>query len=69
MKCTVLGEENNEGKGENAGYLHFLLSSHRFQKPDSSKALRDGIVCLSIKLLDTLHVYHHTIGRTQIYVI
>ena len=36
--------ENNVGKGENAGYQHFLLFSQCFQKPSFSGSLKVGIV-------------------------
>ena len=42
----VLGQvENNLGKGENAGFQHFLLFPKCFQKPFSSGLLKVGIVC------------------------
>ena len=36
--------ENILGKGENAGYQHFLLFPKCFQKPSSSGELKLGIV-------------------------
>ena len=36
--------ENMMGKGENAGYQHFLLFSQCFQKPSLSGSLRVGIL-------------------------
>ena len=36
--------ENMVGKGENAGYQHFLLFPHCFQKPSFSRSLKVGIV-------------------------
>ena len=36
--------ENIEGKGENAGYQHFLLFPKCFQKPSFSGSLKVGIV-------------------------
>ena len=37
----VLGSvENIMGKGENAGYQHFLLFLHCFQKPSFSRLLK-----------------------------
>ena len=42
----VLGRiENIVGKGENAGYQHFLLFPQCIQKSFSSKSLKVGIVC------------------------
>ena len=42
----VLGRlENIVGKGENAGYQHFLLFPKCFQKACSLGLLKDGIVC------------------------
>ena len=38
------GIENNVGKGENAGYQHFLLFQQCFQKTFSSVVLKVGIV-------------------------
>ena len=35
---------NIVGKGENAGYQHFLLSPQCFQKATFSRSLKDGIV-------------------------
>ena len=41
----VLGRvENILGKGENAGYQHFLLFTKCFQKPPSSESLNAVIV-------------------------
>ena len=41
----VLGRvENIVGKGENAGYLHFLLFPQRFQKASYTGWLKVGIV-------------------------
>ena len=42
----VLGreEENIVGKGENAGYQHFLLSPQCFQKVPFTEVLKVGIV-------------------------
>ena len=36
--------ENTEGKGENAGYQHFLLFSQYFPKTSSLGSLKVGIV-------------------------
>ena len=36
--------ENTVGKGENAGYQHFLLFLQRFPKPSSLGSLKVGIV-------------------------
>ena len=36
--------ENTVGKGENAGYQHFLLFLHCFPKPSFSGSLKVGIV-------------------------
>ena len=36
--------ENTVGKGENAGYQHFLLFPQCFQKPFSLGSLKVGIV-------------------------
>ena len=37
-------KENIVGKGENAGYQHFLLSPLRFQKVSALRLLKVGIV-------------------------
>ena len=37
-------EENSVGKGENAGYQHFLLFPRCFSKPTSLGSLKVGIV-------------------------
>ena len=37
--------ENIEGKGENAGYQHFLLFPQCFQKPSYPESLKVRIVC------------------------
>ena len=36
--------ENNVGKGENAGYQHFLLFQHCFQKASFQGSFKPGIV-------------------------
>ena len=38
------GVENIVGKGENAGYQHFLLFPQYFQKASFSESLKVGIV-------------------------
>ena len=46
-KMTIFlfnGEENTVGKGENAGYQHFLHFPRCFPKPSSSGSLNVGIV-------------------------
>ena len=40
----VLGRENNVGKGENAGYQHFLLFPQCFQKSSFTEELIVGNV-------------------------
>ena len=42
--------ENILGKGENAGYQHFLLFPKCFQKPPFSESLKVGTVCEGVKL-------------------
>ena len=37
--------ENIVGKGENAGYQHFLLFPQCFPKPSSSGSLKSGLCC------------------------
>ena len=44
LKFVLRRVENIVGKGENAGYQHFLLFPHCFQKLSSSEALKVGIV-------------------------
>ena len=39
------GLENIVGKGENAGYQHFLLFPTMFSKPSFAGLLKLGIVC------------------------
>ena len=43
--------ENNVGKGENAGYQHFLLFPQCFQNAFISGPLKVGIVWLRVNLL------------------
>ena len=44
MKYAFHKVENTEGRGENAGYQHFLLFPQRFQKASISGSLKVGIV-------------------------
>ena len=44
--------ENTVGKGENAGYQHFLLFPQCFQKPSSSGSLNVRVVWLRVEILD-----------------
>ena len=44
LKFYLGREENIVGKGENAGYQHFLLFLQCFQKPSVSGSLKVGIV-------------------------
>ena len=41
--------ENTVGKGENAGYQHFLLFPQCFQKATFPGSLKVGIVCVKVK--------------------
>ena len=41
--------ENIMGKGENAGYQHFLFFPHCFQKASFSESLKVGIVWERVK--------------------
>ena len=44
LKFVLGREENIVGKGENAGYQHFLLFQQRFRKACFSGSLKVGIV-------------------------
>ena len=44
LKFDIGGVENIVGKGENAGYQHFLLFPQCFQKASSSGSLKVGLV-------------------------
>ena len=44
-------EENDLGKGENAGYQHFLLFLTCFQKPSFSGSLKVWLVWIYLKTL------------------
>ena len=50
MKLLLNRVENIVGKGENAGYQHFLLFPQCFQKP-SSGSLKVGIVWEIVNLI------------------
>ena len=45
LKLVLEWMENSVGKGENAGYQHFLLFPQCFQKPSLSGSLKVGIEC------------------------
>ena len=44
--------ENTVGKGENAGYQHFLLFPQYFPKPPSLGLLKVGIVWIRYKIVE-----------------
>ena len=44
LKCILGRVENIVGKGENAGYQHFLLFPQCFQKASLLRSLKVGIV-------------------------
>ena len=44
LKSVHGGEENIVGKGENAGYQHFLLFPHCFQKLSYLEVIKVGIM-------------------------
>ena len=44
--------ENTVGKGENAGYQHFLLFPQYFPKPPFLGSLKVGIVWIRYKILE-----------------
>ena len=44
MKSVLGWVENIVGKGENAGYQHFLLFPQCFQKASISRSLNVGVV-------------------------
>ena len=43
LKFVLGREENNLGKGENAGYQHFLLFPKCFQKASFSRSVKSGL--------------------------
>ena len=50
LKISVFNKvENIVGKGENAGYRHFLLFQHCFQQPSLSWSVKVGIVWYRVK--------------------
>ena len=49
LKFILGREENNVGKGENAGYEHFLLFPKCFQKASFSRSVKVGIVWERVK--------------------
>ena len=49
MKFSLGRVENIVGKGENAGYQHFLLFPQCFQKASFSGTLKVGIVWQRVK--------------------
>ena len=54
----VLGRvENNAGKGENAGYQHFLLFPQCFQKASFSGSLKSGSCCKRLNKIDIKDQY------------
>ena len=44
MKFVSGSVENNVGKGEDAGYQHFLLFPHCFQKASYTGSLKVGVM-------------------------
>ena len=48
MKFVMGRVENIVGKGENAGYQHFLLFPQCFQKASFRESLKVGIVQLTL---------------------
>ena len=46
--------ENIVGKGENAGYQHFLLFPQCFQKPSVSGLFKVGVVWYRVNIIDKL---------------
>ena len=50
LKAVLEQVENITGKGENAGYQHFLLFPKCFQKPSLSGLLKVGIVLERVKM-------------------
>ena len=52
MICLLDRVENSVGKGENAGFQHFLLFLQCFPKPSSFGSLKVGIVCQDVCTCD-----------------
>ena len=50
MKVALNSTENIVGKGENAGYQHFLLHPQCLQKPSSSRLLKVWTVCKELNV-------------------
>ena len=61
--------ENNVGKGENAGYQHFLLFPQCFPKPPSLGSSKVGIMWLRVKSEDNPHTATELIQNSQIHYI
>ena len=51
LKFVLRKVENIVGRGENAGYHHFLLFPQCFQKATYPVSLKVGIVCLRVNPL------------------
>ena len=61
--------ENTVGKGENVGYLHFLLFPQCFLNPSSLGLLKVGIVCKPFPkqaLVFTYESFENTLGKGEI---
>ena len=56
LKFVLERVENIVGKGENAGYQHFLLFPQCFQKASFQGSLKVGIVSERVKAEKRLHV-------------
>ena len=61
----VLGRvENIVGKGENAGYQHFLLFQQYFQNATYPGSLKLGLCC---KELNTIQSIHQSVNHSFIF--
>ena len=65
LKFVLKRLENIVGKGENAGYLHFLLFLQCFQKASFQGSLKVGIVWNRVKGTEKqcLYITYEKIGE------
>ena len=67
MICVTDWAENIVGKGENAGYQHFLLFPQCFQKASFPESSKVGIYSV-VKSYDSFHPFYKNCKNCSLFI-
>ena len=67
LKVLLGRVENIVGKGENAGYQHFLLFPQCFQKPSVSGSLNLGLCGKELGMVTSIFSFSHDVFKSSLF--